>query len=131
MGIGNNGNWAQYTVESNMGVTNALQEMLVQSESTAIRLLPALPAQLQKGEITGLQTRTGVEVSALQWDMRKGVVLVKLKSRRAATVDLYLPEGTKRFIYKGNGKEKIDYEAGKVSGLELTAGKVAAIEIRL
>ena len=130
MGVANNGNWAQYTIESNMGVTGALQEMLVQSDSKCVRLLPALPSSLPKGEISGLQTRTGVEVSSLSWDKRKGVVLVKLKSRRATNVNIRLPEGTKRFITK-NASEKIDYEAGFVTGLSLVAGKVAAIEIRL
>ncbi|MDE6398789.1 MAG: hypothetical protein K2L51_05660, partial [Clostridiales bacterium] len=131
MGVGNNGNWAQYTVESNMNITGALQEMLVQSDSNAIRILPALPDALPKGEISGLQTRTGVEVTSLSWDKRKGTVLVKLKSRRAVKIDMVLPEGAKRFICKPAGGEKIDYETGKVSGLSLAAGKATAIEIRL
>ncbi len=129
MGVANGNNWAQYTIESNMGITGALQEMLVQSTSDCVRLLPALPSALPKGEISGLQTRTGVEVTSLAWDKKKGVVLVKLKSRRAMNVNLRLPEGAKRFISK-NASEKIDYEAGLVSGFALAAGKVAAIEIR-
>ncbi len=128
MGAGSNGKWAQYTVESNMGLTAALQEMLVQSDSHTVRLLPALPSQFLKGEIDGIQTRTGVEVVSLAWDKRKGVVLVKLKSRRAVSIDLRLPEGAKRF--KQVGKEKVDYEAGTVTGLELSAGKAVALEIR-
>lgn len=129
MGAGNNGKWAQYTVESNMGVTAALQEMLVQSDSQTIALLPALPSSLLKGEIDGIQTRTGVEVSSLVWDKRKGVVLVKLKSRRAVKIDLRLPDGAKKF--KQIGKEKVDYEMGIVTGLELAAGKTVAVDIRL
>ena len=131
MGVGNNGNWAQYTVESNMNITGALQEMLVQSDSASIRILPALPDALPKGEISGLQTRTGVEVTSLSWDKRKGTVLIKLKSRRAVKIDMVLPEGAKRFVCKPAGGEKIDYEAGRVSGLALAAGKATAIEIRL
>lgn len=129
MGAGSCGKWAQYTVESNMGVTNALQEMFVQSDSSTVRLLPALPNALAKGEIDGIQTRTGVEVTSLSWDKRKGVVLVKLKSRRAAQIDLKLPAGTKKF--KQIGREKVDYETGTVTGLDLTAGKVVALDIRL
>ena len=131
MGVGNNGNWAQYTVETNMGVTAAVQEMLVQSDANTVRLLPALPDALPKGEISGLKTRTGVEVTSLSWDMRKGVVLVKLKSRRATKIDLRLPKGAKRFVCKPAAGEKADYESGVVTGLSLTAGKAAAIEIRL
>lgn len=130
MGAGSNGNWAQYTIESNMGVTGAIQEMLVQSDSGSIRLLPALPAQLGKGEVTGIQTRTGVEVASLAWDKRKGMAVVKLKSRKAAKIDIRLPEGTKRFISKPSGGEKVDYEAGLVTEYNLAAGKVAVIEIR-
>ena len=131
MGMGSNGKWAQYTVESNMGVTAALQEMLVQSDPETIKILPALPSQLPKGEVSGLQTRTGVEVTSLAWDKKKGVVLLKLTSRRAVKVDLKLPEGAKRFVCKPAGGEKADYESGVVSGLSLAAGKVANIEIRL
>lgn len=131
MGVGNNGNWAQYSVESNMGVTAALQEMLVQSDSQTISLLPALPSQFGKGEVSGIQTRTGVEVVSLAWDKRKSTVLVKLKSRRAVKIDIKLPEGAKRFICKPAGGEKVDYESGMVQGLSLAAGKVAAIEIKL
>ncbi len=131
MGMGSNGKWAQYTVESNMGVTAALQEMLVQSDPKTIKILPALPSQLSKGEVSGLQTRTGVEVTSLAWDKKKGVVLLKLKSRRAVKVDLKLPEGAKRLVCKPAGGEKADYESGVVSGLSLAAGKVANIEIRL
>ena len=128
MGVGSNGNWAQYSVESNMGVTAALQEMFVQSSPDTIRLLPALPSAFQKGEIDGIQTRTGVEVTSLAWDKSKGTVLVKIKSKRAATVDLRLPEGAKRF--KQLGKEKVDYEAGTVTGLELAANKTVVLDIR-
>ncbi len=78
-----------------------------------------------------MQTRTGVEVTSLSWDMRKGVVLVKLKSRRATKIDLRLPKGAKRFVCKPAAGEKADYESGVVTGLSLTAGKAAAIEIRL
>ncbi len=130
MGVGGNGSWAQYTVESNMGITGAMQEMLVQSDSETVRILPALPSELQKGTIEGLQTRTGVEVTSLNWDKRKGIVLVKLKSRRATTIDIKLPSGTKKFVSKPAGGEKVDYETGTVTGYSLAAGKVSAIEIR-
>ncbi|MDE7395694.1 MAG: glycoside hydrolase family 95 protein [Clostridiales bacterium] len=129
MGAGGNGKWAQYTVESNMGVTAALQDMFVQSDAKTIRLLPALPSSFLKGQIDGMQTRTGVEVTSLVWDKRKGLVSVKLKSRRACTIDLKLPQGAKRF--KQIGSEKIDYESGTVTGLDLTAGKVTVLDIRL
>ena len=72
-----------------------------------------------------------MEVTSLAWDKKKGVVLLKLKSRRAVKVDLKLPEGAKRFVCKPAGGEKADYESGVVSGLSLAAGKVANIEIRL
>lgn len=128
MGVGGGDVWASYSIVANMGLTAVLQEMLIQSSKSCIKLLPALPSKAERGEITGFATRTGVEIVSMSWDKRKGVCLVKLKSKKAKTIDLSLPSGAKRF--KSLGSEKVDLEQGSVTGLELPAGKVVSLDIR-
>ena len=129
MGVGKTDNWASYTLEPNMGVTTAVQEMLVQSTIDTIKLLPALPASLGKGTIDGFLTRTGAEIVSLNWDMRKGYIVCKIKSRKAAKVNIQLPKGTKRI--KQLGKETFDPETALLTGLELPNGKTITLDIKL
>ena len=128
MGITGVDVWASYSVVANMGLTSALQDMAVQSTKNCIKLLPAIPSELDRGEVSGFSTRTGSEIVSMSWDKKKGVCIVKLKSKKSKSVDLKLPSGAKRF--KAVGKEKVDLENGFVTGLELPAGKVVSLDIR-
>ena len=87
-----------------------------------------MPTKLDKTEASGLLTRAGVEISQLTYDKRKGLLSVKIKAKKAKTINLRLPSGTKRF--KAIGGEKVDLEQGMVTGLSLPAGKVIALDIR-
>lgn len=127
MGIAGSDIWAGYTLEGNAGLTAALQEMVVQSKPDSIKLLPSLPDGFPKGEMTGLQTRTGAEVT-INWDTKRGVVIAKIKSRKAKKINLTLPRGAKKF--KSVGEESVDYATGAVTGLPLPAGKVVTLDIR-
>ncbi len=53
-------------LNGNMCALAAAIEMLVQSHTGEIRLLPALPAEWTEGEVSGVRARGGFEV-ALQW----------------------------------------------------------------
>ncbi|MCL2861242.1 MAG: glycoside hydrolase family 95 protein [Firmicutes bacterium] len=127
MGMGKSDIWSQYTIEPNMGVTSCVQEMLVQSSSKMLMLLPALPDAMSKGTIEGLLTRVGVEVVSLSWDKRKGNISLKLKAKKASKIDLVLPSTSKR--WKNIGQEQFNPETGIVQGLNLPAGKVLSFSI--
>lgn len=60
-----------FQIDSNYGVCAGIAELLLQSTGEKIYLLPALPRAFQKGAVTGLRARGGVEVDI---SFRNGVL---------------------------------------------------------
>jgi alpha-L-fucosidase 2 len=97
-----------FQIDGNFGATSGIAEMLVQSHTGEIVLLPALPAAWPTGKISGLVARGGFVVG-MEWKEGK---------LTGATV-----------LSKNGGKCTVDYK-GRKKNLEMKAGeKVMLSEI--
>ncbi|MDE6294342.1 MAG: hypothetical protein K2L88_06965, partial [Clostridiales bacterium] len=128
MGSGKHSLWAQPVPYVNIMVAGALQEALVQSTPTLIHLLPAVPAEMGKGALSGFQTRAGVEISSMEWDVARGSLVVKLKAKHATVIDVQLPKTAK--APKKVDAKSFDDLRGLLIGLKLAANKVVQLDIK-
>ena len=89
-----------FQIDGNFGGTSAITEMLLQSHTGEIELLPALPGAWPTGHVTGLRARGGFELE-IAWDGGK-LTDVKIQSSG----------GRKAVIRYGNHTAEIELKTG-------------------
>ncbi len=99
-----------FQIDANFGTTAGIAEMLLQSQSGTIRLLPALPADWKNGEVMGLCARGGFVID-MKWEFGE-LTHVKVFSKKGGKCSLEYggkmitleTEKEKEYIPVKNGK---------------------------
>jgi alpha-L-fucosidase 2 len=95
-------NHPPFQIDGNFGGTNGIAEMLLQSQSGEIKILPALPSAWPDGRIAGLKARGGDEVS-IEWRGGKAVN-VELRASVDGPQKLRAPKGQTIASVSSGGK---------------------------
>ncbi len=91
-----------FQIDGNFGGSAGIAEMLVQSQTKFIELLPALPDALQNGAVKGLCARGGFEIN-MQWNNGK-----------LQTVEILSKAGNECWLQYGRKQVHFKTEKGKV-----------------
>jgi len=94
-------NHPPFQLDGNYGITAGICEMLVQSHTGEIVLLPALPAAWKDGRVQGLRARGAIEVRDLSWSNGR-LVSATLLADKATTVRVRV-DGKVRQVTLGAG----------------------------
>lgn len=84
--------WAPIQLDANMGITAAMNEMVLRSNEGEISVLPALPKKWVKGKVTNLLARGPIEVS-IEWQQEDGQIGLTLKALgQDQVIDVVVPD---------------------------------------
>ena len=93
-----------YCTDFAIGYLGIINESLVYSNIGEIGLLPALPTSgFDKGEITGIKTRTRATVTSMKWDINSKTVEAVITSDIDQTVT----------ITCGDNEQAVEFKAGE------------------
>ena len=111
-------------IAGNMLLCSTLIESFVLDYQNNISVLPAKPASITSGEISGVNTRQNVLVD-VEFDDKRGNMFVTLKATKSTKVNLILPKGVKKVK-----NYTIDVSSPRIDNIMLSSGKSQTFEIK-
>lgn len=111
-----------FQIDGNFGGTSGIAEMLIQSHSGYIHLLPALPGNWSEGSFKGLRVRGGAELAA-RWHNSQLTTAV-IKASATDNFKFIVPDYTNSVSING---KKINIEDGYFT-IYLNKGEKAEVE---
>ncbi|MCM3785743.1 glycoside hydrolase family 95 protein [Neobacillus mesonae] len=100
MGVSMNKAQAPVQLDASLGITNAIQEMLLYVSPRIVKLLPALPKTLESGRVQGFRFCTG-DVS-FEWNRKTKSFKAELKAERATDITIVLPDIAAKYRLTGD-----------------------------
>jgi alpha-L-fucosidase 2 len=95
-----------FQIDGNFGATAAIANMILQSDSERIILLPALPREWKNGHVRGLKVKGG------------GTVNIEWKNGKLSKCDIFFEKDrTVKIVYKDKIQE-MSFEGGKAANLQ-------------
>jgi len=83
-----------FQIDGNFGYTAGVTEMLLQSQTDEIQLLPALPSKWATGSVRGLRARGDFEITDMEWKDGK-IVKLSIKSLAGGMCRIRVPNALK------------------------------------
>lgn len=112
MGVSMNMPAAPVQLDANLGLVNAVQEMLLQVSPGLVKLLPALPERWKRGKLADWRFHTG-RVS-MEWDREAGWLRAEFTADRDTQVVVRLPDwAAKAGLAPASGAELVASNAGE------------------
>jgi alpha-L-fucosidase 2 len=79
-----------FQIDGNLGYVAAVSEMLLQSQTDVLELLPALPDHWADGRVKGLKARGNILIADMKWK-NKQIEQLQLSSPLEQTIQLLSP----------------------------------------
>lgn len=124
---------APVQLDAAMGIVQAIQECLLFADEECVKLLPALPERLGKGELRDFCFMTGTV--SMSWDLLEKQLHVVLRAQRRTEIAVILPTWAEGAQVKRVGKRSAEGSpesglraAGCTVRLKLEAGETAEID---
>lgn len=99
MGASMNKAQAPVQLDANLGITNAVQEMLITVTGRVVKLMAAVPSRWKQGRVKGLRFHTGSVSFA--WDRTSSRFEAEIQALRKTAVTIVLPEEFAEYQWSG------------------------------